>query len=209
MGYLENGWNKYENKISCDPRIVRREVLSFFCTNEYPDYKHSPSFFTDLQIAVITKRKVLLNVLREVQDIIKVEGTIKEDVSHVRPDVQKNKKHSQLFKTFEELFVVENYAELVLKALQEAGIINSENKYLLGRNDKGAFAACFHVLHIRNHLKPKAYKGEVIAPLLNKKIRDLNVYSDGKCICFAKKTRAYLNYIEHFEEYFPSIRGKK
>ena len=103
---------------------------------------------------------------------------------------------------FESLFYNEAEIGLCIEALREVDppIVDEQNRYLLGKKLKGAFAAWISVLWTKNYIKTGT--GNKIAPLLNKKFSGLDLYSDGQSLG-KKDTKGYETYINGLTQLIP------
>ncbi|MBK7037586.1 MAG: hypothetical protein KBF42_05490 [Chitinophagales bacterium] len=102
------------------------------------------------------------------------------------------------FITIEDLFRDLKKLETAINALKivEPPIIDKDDNYLLGRNDKGAFTAWVKVLNEKGYIKTT--NGEKVAPLLNKRFKGLKLGKDGRTLS-NYETRSYKTYYQDFK----------
>ncbi|MGN6341024.1 MAG: hypothetical protein ACTHML_08685 [Ginsengibacter sp.] len=124
--------------------------------------------------------------------ISKIQETIRQVIN------TKNEKAKML--TFESWFFDKKDVQFCLSALQNAKpvIINEKYEYLLGKRNKSAITAWVSILHKFNYVRHPG--NELTAPIINDKIKNLNV--SGKTLR-TPNGKAYTQYIKDFQFLIP------
>ncbi|MBM3887215.1 hypothetical protein FJ364_04765 [Candidatus Dependentiae bacterium] len=106
-----------------------------------------------------------------------VELTTTKQAQKIKPD---NKKDNPKYINLRELFINNAAYTECLNALRNVKdpVITDDNRYLLGKRQKGVFTAWFEVVKLRQKFK-EIPNASLLATLLNKEISNLELYEDG------------------------------